>query len=183
MATRDETLTAMMRAAVSGDAEAYRELLRALTMHLRPLARAACARVGLPQGDVEDMVQDVLLAIHLKRHTWDPSTSLGPWLRAIVRHKVIDGFRRRGRREEVPIDDFLDILPAEQAEPSPSREALERYTGALAGKQRDVVRSIGMNGESIAQTAARMGMSEGAVRVALHRGLSTLARLHRSADA
>ena len=182
MSARDEDLTALMRAAVGGDAAAYRDLLRTLTKSLRPSVRAACARVGLPAADVEDMVQDVLLAVHLKRHTWDPTLSLGPWLNAIVRHKVIDGFRRRGRRDEVPIEDFLEILPAEQAEAAPSREALERYTEALAGNQREVVRAIGMNGLSITQTSAKLGMSEGAVRVALRRGLATLARLYRSAE-
>jgi RNA polymerase sigma-70 factor (ECF subfamily) len=181
--TRDEDLTALMRAANSGDAAAYKSLLQDLSRSLRPLVRAACARVGLPSADVEDMVQDVLLAVHLKRHTWDSELSVGPWLRAIVRHKVIDGFRRRGRRDEVPIEDFLETLPAEEEAINPSREALERYTDSLVGKQREVVRAIGMNGFSITQTSAKLGMSEGAVRVSLHRGLATLARLYRSAEA
>jgi RNA polymerase sigma-70 factor (ECF subfamily) len=180
--SRDEDLTSLMRASNGGDAAAYRALLSDLSKSLRPLVRAACARVGLPAADVEDMVQDVLLAVHLKRHTWDPEASLGPWLRAIVRHKVIDGFRRRGRRDEVPIEDFLEILPAEQEAPPPNRESLERYTESLVGKQKEVVRAIGMNGYSITQTSAKLGMTEGAVRVALHRGLATLARIYRSAD-
>ena len=137
----------------------------------------------MPQGDVEDMVQDVLLAVHLKRHTWDARQPLGPWLRAIVRHKVIDGIRRRGRRDEVDIDDVIDTLPAPQDDPPPSRGDLDKYTEALAGKQREVVRAIGMNGASIAQAAQTLGMSEGAVRVALHRGLAALAKIHRTMDA
>ena len=77
---------------------------------------------------------------------------------------------------------MIEILPAEREEPPPSRAALDRYTDALAGRQRDVVRAIGMDGASISQTATKLGMSEGAVRVALHRGLSSLARLYRSSE-
>lgn len=183
MSAREDELTALMRAAIGGDAAAYRSLLDALNRSLRPVVRSACARVGLPAGDIEDMVQDVLLAVHLKRHTWDPTHSLGPWLHAIVRHKVVDGVRRRGRRGEIPIDDFIDVLPSPNEEEPPSRAALDRYTGALAGKQRDVVRAIGMDGASITQTAERLAMTEGAVRVALHRGLATLSRLYRTSDA
>ena len=145
MADREEELGALMRAAVAGDASAYDVLLRALTQSLRPVVRSACARVGTPMADVEDIVQDVLLAVHLKRHTWDPAQRLGPWLRAIVHHKVIDGLRRRGRRDEIPIDDVIEVLPAEREEPPPSRAALDRYTDALGGRQRDVVRAIGSN--------------------------------------
>ena len=183
MSAADDHLTTLMRSSLAGDAAAYRDLLEALTRHLRPMARSACARVGLPAADMEDMVQDVLLAVHLKRHTWDPGQPLGPWLRAIVRHKVIDGLRRRGRRAEIPIDDFLETLSAPVEETPPSREDLERYTNALAGKQKEVVRAIGMNGFSITQTAVKFGMTEGAVRVALHRGLATLARLYRTTEA
>ena len=171
-----------MRATLEGDARAYRALLESLSRYLRPIVRSACARVGMPQGDVEDMVQEVLLAVHLKRHTWDAEQRLGPWLNAIVRHKVIDGIRRRGRRDEAPIENFLEVLPAEQAEAPPSQAALERYTDALAGRQRDVVRSIGMQGATIGETAQRLNMSEGAVRVALHRGLANLARIYRTAN-
>ena len=184
MRDREEELTTLMRASLAGDAAAYRAFLQALTTSLRPVVRAACARVGTRQEDVEDVVQDVLLAVHLKRHTWDMSAPLGPWLRAIVRHKVIDAFRRRGRRVEVPIDDVIDILPAEQPEPAPpSRDTLERFLKALKGRQSDIVRAISLENISIRQASERFGMSEGAVRVALHRGLAALSRMRGSDDA
>jgi RNA polymerase sigma-70 factor, ECF subfamily len=59
-----------------------------------------------------------LLAIHLKRHTWDAAAPLGPWVRAIARNKLIDALRRRGRRVEIPIDDFADFLPDTTEQPS-----------------------------------------------------------------
>jgi RNA polymerase sigma-70 factor (ECF subfamily) len=137
-------------------------------------------RAGLPAGDVEDMIQDVLLAIHTKRQTWDTSARLGPWVHAIVRHKVIDGFRRRGRRDEIPIDDVIEILPAETPSPEPAaRDLVERYVQVLRGKQYEVVKAISLDHASIRQTAERLEMSEGAVRVTLHRGIAALARAFR----
>ena len=62
------------------------------------MARGAFSRAGVGDADVEDAVQETLLAIHLKRHTWDPEQPLAPWVYAIARHKVVDALRRRGRR-------------------------------------------------------------------------------------
>ena len=85
---------ARMHAANSGDAAAYARLLRALLPVLRSLARKAVAR-GAMEVEAEDIVQETLIAIHLKRHTWIETEPLGPWIRAIVRHKLIDALRRR----------------------------------------------------------------------------------------
>ncbi|MDK9697889.1 MAG: sigma-70 family RNA polymerase sigma factor [Siculibacillus sp.] len=169
-----------MRAALAGDANAYRRLLEALTPVLRAAAARGLARAGLGSADVEDVVQETLLALHLKRHTWDPTRPLMPWVATIARHKLVDGLRRRGRRSEVPVEDFHEILAA-PAEPDPTEARdVDRMLGRLAPRQRDIVRSITVEDRSIAATADRLGMSEGAVRVALHRGLKALAALSGS---
>jgi RNA polymerase sigma-70 factor (ECF subfamily) len=99
---------------------------------------------------------------------------------AIVRHKVIDGFRRRGKREEIPIDDVIETLPAESQEPGPTAgELVDRYMSALKGKQYEVVKAITLEHASISQTATRLAMSEGTVRVTLHRAIAALARAYR----
>ena len=174
-------MAGLLRSALAGDAAAYRSFLHVLTASLRPVVRAACARAGLPPADVEDMIQDVLLAIHTKRQTWDQSARLSPWVHAIVRHKVIDGFRRRGRRDEVPIEDVIETLPAETAQPQePSaRDLLDRYMGVLKGKQYEVIKAVSLDNASIRQTAERLAMTEVAVRVTLHRGIAALARAFR----
>ena len=101
---------------------------------------------------------------------------------AIARHKLIDSLRRRGRHIELPIDDLIDVLPAEiPTERLSSRDA-ERLPSVLTGRQRDVVRAISIEGMSAREAAHRFRMSEGAVRVALHRGLSTLAVSCRDRD-
>jgi RNA polymerase sigma-70 factor (ECF subfamily) len=164
-----------MRAANRGDAVAYRRLLVAITPTLRGVVRARGASLG-PEAR-EDVVQEVLLAVHLKRQTWREDQPLRPWLYTIARHKVIDAFRARGQRIDLPIEDFADALPAEGG-PEPLRDRdVEALLGRLEPRAAEIVRAFGLRGETVAETASRLQMTEGAVRVALHRALKTLARL------
>lgn len=169
----------LMKLSLAGDASAYERLLRALAPVLRAIASRQFNSSGRGSSEAEDVVQETLLAIHLKRHTWDAGQPLGPWVRAIVRHKVIDALRRRGRRDEVPVDDYLEILPAAETRPSSDLQDAEKLLAGLKQRQRDIVRSITVDGSSIREVAARFSMKEGAVRVALHRGLKTLAEMHK----
>ena len=163
-----------MRLAVAGDAAAYHRLLRAVTPVLRAAARRGLARAGQPVDQSEDIVQEILLAVHLKRHTWDVSAPFAPWLFAIARNKLIDALRRRGRRVFVNIDDFAETIAGEPAaEIAPASEVAAELQ-SLPARQRDVVRSIAVESASIQETARKFAMSEGAVRVALHRGLASL---------
>jgi RNA polymerase sigma-70 factor (ECF subfamily) len=163
-----------MRLAVAGDAAAYHRLLRAVTPVLWAAARRGLARAGQPVDQSEDIVQEILLAVHLKRHTWDVSAPFAPWLFAIARNKLIDALRRRGRRVFVNIDDFAETIAGEPAaEIAPASEVAAELQ-SLPARQRDVVRSIAVESASIQETARKFAMSEGAVRVALHRGLASL---------
>jgi len=178
-AKREEEWTALMRAAIDGDEAAYQTLLRSLSQGLRSAVRRGLAQVGDTGGDVEDIVQETLLALHLKRNTWDPSQPLGPWVRAIARHKLIDVLRRRGRRMQIPIDSIIDTLAAEEDNSGIDRQDAERMIERLNGRQKEVVTAISLNGESIREVADRLKMKEVAVRVTLHRGLKALAAAHR----
>jgi RNA polymerase sigma-70 factor, ECF subfamily len=177
--TPDAEWAGLMRAGLSGDESAYRQLLERLAPVLRGLARR---RLG-GSADVEDVVQETLLAIHLKRHTWKTDQPFKPWLNAIARHKLIDVLRRRGRRGEVPIEGLEDVLPDTPQAAETSQGELTRLVSRLDGRQLDVVRGISLDGDSISDTAARLGISEGAVRVTLHRGLRKLASLYRGGEA
>ena len=168
-----------MRAAITGDAGAYRQLLVSLTPHLRAVARSRCRRFGAPEGEVEDLVQEVLLTIHLKRGTWDQSRPVGPWVAAIARNKLIDLLRRR-RHIIVPIEEVIDSLQAEDPTPELSTRDIDALLQHLKPQQREIVRSISLNGSSIRETAERLQMTEGAVRVTLHRALKALAIFYRS---
>lgn len=165
----------LLRAANRGDARAYAAFLRAVTPIVRGIARSRAA--GLGSDAVEDIVQETLLAIHRKRQTWQEDLPVRPWLYAIVRYKVVDALRARGRRVHVPIEDFADVLPAEPGPDPTERADAERVIDALEPRARRIVRAIGLDGQSIAETSAELGMTEGAVRVALHRALRRLAEL------
>jgi RNA polymerase sigma factor (sigma-70 family) len=160
----------LLAAANGGDARAYGRFLQAVTPVLRGIVRAKA-------GGLEDVLQEVLLAVHLKRHTWDAGAPVRPWLYAITRYKVVDAFRARGRKIDVPIEDFAEVLAAE-AGPDPTEAAdMAKMIGMLDGRSAEIVRKIGLEGVSVAETGQTLTMSESAVRVALHRALKTLAIL------
>jgi RNA polymerase sigma-70 factor (ECF subfamily) len=164
---REDEWTGLMRSAMSGDSAAYHRLLKAVTPVLRAGARRGLVRAGQPVDQAEDIVQEILLAVHLKRHTWDASAAFAPWLFAIARNKLIDALRRRGKRIFVNIDDFAETETASASE-------VAAQLDALPPRQRDVLQSIAVESASIKDTAVKFAMSEGAVRVALHRGLANL---------
>lgn len=174
MSEREDEWTGLMRSAIAGDANAYQRLLKAVTPVLRAAARRGLARAGQPVDQAEDIVQDILLAVHSKRHTWDTDAPFAPWLFAIARNKLIDALRRRGKRVFVNIDDFAEILPGEAPEETASAGEIAAQLNTLPVRQREVLQSIAVDSASIKDTAAKFAMSEGAVRVALHRGLANL---------
>lgn len=180
MSPREADFAELMRAANRGDAEAYRRLLCQISPVLRGFARQESLRYGLSVEDAEDILQETLLAMHLKRHTWAENRLLLPWLRAIAHHKLVDHLRRAGRAQYVPIEDLSDLLAAEPAAGSFSRLDAEAAITRLKGRQRDVVVGMSVNGKSARQVAEELKMSEGAVRVVLHRALRSLSKAFRN---
>jgi RNA polymerase sigma-70 factor (ECF subfamily) len=172
---RESEWGALLRSANAGDALAYQRILKQLTPVLRSYVRRWLARSFVPEADAEDIVQEILLAIHLKRQTWIDTAPVAPWVFTIARHKIIDALRRRGRRIDVPIDDFAETLAADTEEPNLIGVYIDRHLESLPNVQRKVVKAIAVTGASIAEAAETLAMSRGAVRVALHRGLAALA--------
>ena len=168
-----------MRAAIAGDAVAYKALLADIATAFRVTVRAAVARSGYGNEDVEDIVQETLLAVHLKRDSWNPDLPFSPWVNAIARYKIADTMRRRGRRVIVTIDDFAEVIPAPETADSEIADA-RRLIGRLDARSQRIVRAISLEGLSTSQVAAELGLTEGAIRVALHRALQKLAELYRS---
>ena len=160
-----------MRAALAGDGKAYDSFLRAVAGVVRSFARSK-VQGGI---DAEDIVQETLLAIHVKRHTWRQDGAVTPWVYAIARHKLVDAYRRRHRRVEIEIGDVLETAAQPESESVSNRE-IGSVLDALAPGQRSAVAAICVDGRSIDEAAKHLGMSEGAVRVALHRGLMAIAR-------
>lgn len=169
----ERDLVKLMRAAIAGDERAYAELLRFAAASIRAFARRKISHGGI---DPEDIVQETLLALHVKRHTWDEGAPVRPWLFAIARHKIIDAFRRKGRRIEIAIDELAETLADEPQAESLSDREIERALSCLPPGQRAVVSAVSVEGRSIGETAGILMMSETAVRVALHRGLKAIAQ-------
>lgn len=186
MDDREGRWAGAMRAARRGDAAAYRGLLAEIAAALRGMTRARLSRMGLSPDEAEDVVQETLIALHAKRHTWDEDRPFLPWLHAIARYRMIDAARRlgrvRARTVASPVEDLADLLPA----PAPREGAAldrERLVAALPGRERGVVAALGLEGMSVTAAARRFAISEGAVRVAFHRGLTRLRTLSDRAQA
>ena len=130
--------------------------------------------------EAEDIVQEVLLSIHLKRGTWDPSRPIAPWISTIIRNKLIDSLRRRGRHVDVPLEDVVAVLQIDEQAQAQERLDVDRILKTLKEPQRTIVHAISVEGSSVRETAGRVNMSEGAVRVALHRALKALSLTYRS---
>src|SRR5581483_374949 len=139
---REDEWTGLMRSANAGDSTAYHRLLKSVTPVLRAAARRGLARAGQSIDQAEDIVQDILLAVHLKRHTWDANAPFAPWLFAIARNKLIDSLRRRGRRVFVDIDDFAETLAGEPPAETASPTEVAKELNSLPARQREVLQSI-----------------------------------------
>lgn len=171
-------LKSLMLRGLDGDAMAHRAFLSLLGERLRAYFTQRLS--GAP-ADVEDLMQETLLAVHLRRASWDRAQPLTPWAFAIARYKLIDHWRRRGQRMTTPIDDVADFLTAPVIASDDGLD-LTRGLAALPARQRALIEAVKVEGYSLAEAGARAGVSEGAAKVALHRALRALAERMRRAD-
>ena len=165
-----------MARGLAGEAAAYQSFLGALGAHLRAYYRKRMTRMP---DEVEDLVQETLLAVHNQRHTYDAGEPLTAWVHAIAKYKLVDLLRRSGRRSLVTdsLDDVDEILAHGDAEAREARRDLGRLLERLPDRHRLPIVHVKIEGLSVAETAARTGMSESAVKVGVHRGLKALAAL------
>ena len=172
-------LKSLMLNGLDGDAIAHRQLLSLLSERLRAYFSQ---RMSSAQDDVEDLVQEALLAVHLRRASYDRAQPFTAWAYAIARYKLIDYWRRRKIRVTTPLEDVDDFL---SAAPAQSDEGLDltRALGTLPARQRSLIEDVKVRGLSLSEAGARAGVSEGAAKVALHRALRALAGRMRRADA
>ncbi|WP_374632401.1 sigma-70 family RNA polymerase sigma factor [Paracoccus sp. (in: a-proteobacteria)] len=174
MTDRETEWASLLRAANAGDGRAYARFLHAVTPVLRGLVRSRGR--ALDPALHEDIVQEVLLAIHLKRQTWREDAPLLPWLYAIARYKLADAFRRRGTAIHLPIEDLQAELAVPDQDASAARDSAA-LLGRLDARSAAIVRAMSIEGESAAEVGQRLEMSEGAVRVSLHRAMQRMMRI------
>jgi RNA polymerase sigma-70 factor, ECF subfamily len=169
----EERMRGQFMSALAGDAVAYQQFLTALSAHLRAFFRKRMAQ--LPD-DVEDMVQEALLAIHNNRHTYRPEQPLTAWVHTIARYKLIDLLRSRSRRELLndPLEDDLEIFAKSDSDAAEARRDLDTILQSLPERQRRALVMIKLEGASVAETALATGMSEASVKVGVHRSVKAL---------
>lgn len=179
MSPSEDRLKDLLVRGLAGDAAAYHECLKALSAHLRAFLRRRLSR--LPD-DVEDLVQETLLAIHNQRHTYDADQPLTAWVHAIARYKLVDLLRRRAAKEALndPLDDDTEVFAASDDDAADARRDLVVLLNQLPPRQRLPIVHMKLEGRSVTETARLTGMSESAVKVGVHRGLRALAAMIRN---
>ena len=171
----EEHISTLLNDALAGDRLVYRLFLLELAQHLRYFLRKRMA--SMPE-EVEDLVQELLLAVHNRRHTYDSTRPLTAWVQAIARYKLIDLIRRRARSETLhdPIDGRDDLFAAANLDAAEARRDLATILWELPARQRMAIWHVKVHGDTVAETAARVGMSASSIKVGIHRGLKALAR-------
>lgn len=178
--------TALMIAAQGGDGAAYATLLRDCV----PLIRAIASGAGVPSSSLDDVVQEVLLAVHRARHTYDPSHPFTPWLRTIAQRRAIDALRSAGRRSgretyaPVQYESHPDPAPgaALEVERADDGGRLREAVAGLPAGQRQAVELLGFQELSLEEAASRTGRTKVALKVNLHRALKALRDRIRDRD-
>lgn len=173
--SQPDELAELLRRANAGDGPAFAQFLRRITPAIRTVIRAKGS--SLPEHQHEDILQEVLLAIHLKRGSWKEGTPVKPWVYAITRYKVVDAFRRRGAIIHVPIEPFSETLEDLSAAVPLAGKDAEYMLSHLDGRGAALVRSMTLEGESAEDAGEKVGLSASSARVALHRALKQLARI------
>lgn len=181
-----DRLAGLMQAGQAGDGAAYRTLLAELATLMRRVVRRRAPY--LSPEDIEDLVQDILLSLHLARASYDPSRPFMPWIVAIARNRIADQARRFGRRAA------LDLEFGAQAETFDAFEANNHadkvvdflaVRDALAGlspSERAAVRLLRLRQLTLAEASAESGTSVTALKVAMHRATRRLRSLLRGSD-
>jgi RNA polymerase sigma-70 factor (ECF subfamily) len=171
----EERLRSLMLRGLTGDAESYRAFLNEMSLHLRSFLRR---RLTQQPEEAEDIVQELLLALHNQRHTYDPTLPLTVWVHAIARYKIIDCLRRRSRHDQLndSLDECEELFAAsDDAAAAEASLDMAKLLRMLPDRQRLPIQYVKIEGGSIADAAKRIGISESAVKIGIHRGLKALA--------
>ena len=178
MSEKEDRLRSLLLSGLAGDAARYHTFLKELSGHLRAFLRG---RLGKLPDDVEDLVQETLLAVHNQRHTYDAGQPLTAWVHAIARYKLVDLLRRRSTRDALtdPLDDEATFFAQSDVEAASAKRDVSKLLNQLPDRQRLPIVCMKLEGRSVAETAKLTGMSESAVKVGVHRGLKALAAIIR----
>lgn len=176
MIADEQTLAHLMACAQKGDKEAYTVLLTEVQLWLERFFRRRCA-----PSQIDDLVQEVLIAVHNKRSSYEPERPFLPWLAAIARYRWVDHLRRVYRDAEDALADY-DAPQEGEEEAVMARLSLDRMFGQIPNKQAQLIEWVKIEGLSVREAAVRSGQTETAVKVSIHRGLKKLSALVEKAE-
>ncbi len=178
-ATEDRLRTLMLRG-LGGEAAAHGLLLVELSVLLR---RFYAKRWSGDPGDVEDLVQETLIAVHVRRESYDIDKPFTAWAFAMARYKLVDEFRRRGSSTTVSLDDVDELLSADGSESVAAAMDIDRLLSELSAQQRLAIQQVRLEGLTTEEAAERSGLTRTNVKVSVHRGLKKLWRLVQKGSA
>lgn len=172
--SKDELeLSELMRASQNGNGESYKKLLMRISQMLQGYVKKS-----VDTDLADDVIQEVILAIHLKRHTFNSEQFFLPWMYAIARYKVVDFLRAKGRNSRLVFtDEDLDLLAVSDVDQVTSHlsvDSLELLISDLPQKQHLILKTVKIDGLTIKQAAEKLGFSESDIKVNIHRALSSL---------
>ena len=178
MSLGEPELRALMLAGLDGDEAAYKSLLLKLSAALRAYFKGQLARIGRSASDAEDLVQETLIALHTRRHTYDRSQPLTPWVYAIARYRLVDYLRRtKAAKMDVPVEEAEGVFAVDDVSAVDSGLDLAKLLAQLTPKMRQAIQFVKLDGLSVSEAAKRAGMSQSAIKVSVHRGLKALSLL------
>lgn len=180
MKATEDRLKSLMMQGLNGDAAAHSRLLSELAVLLRGFYSR---RFGGDPSDAEDLVQETLIAVHNRRESYDPGKPFTSWAFSMARYKMIDEFRRRRVRVNVPIDDIEDLFAEDDHEAATASVDLQRLMAELPLQQRNAILQVKVEGLSVEEAAQRSGLSPSNVKISIHRGMKKLIARVQGSDA
>lgn len=170
----EERWKTLLIASSTGDSLSYETLLGEMAEYLKYF----CSRYLYQESQTEDCVQECLLAIHKAKHTFNPSKPIGPWFFTIVRHKIIDQFRKNKRlnEREVQDPDIVDSLQSTSSEVDFAKELANLLTG-ISAKYATAFKLCRLEGKTIQEAAKELNIGESAVKLRVHRASTAIKKL------
>ena len=189
LSTFKEDPSEWLKLAQSGDSEAYRQFLEWVSNFTQSMGRILLLKWNIKSPEaLDDLIQEVLLAVHLKKHTYIPELPVEPWVATIVRHKTVDWLRKVTLEKKRIADEDLESIPIAADRPEvfgahrSTQLDLDKILSSLSKSQRALIEWVKIEGLSIQEVAAKTDRSEVSVKVSVHRILKGLQKQFGGAE-
>ena len=162
-----------MKEAQEGSSTSYDTLLSEVYMFLESYLNSKVYN----KSQIDDVIQEILLAIHNSRHTFDNSKSFMSWMLAIAHYKVSDHlcfqFKQKTQElEESLLDMSTDALSA--LIENQNTQLLYQAIDELDQKPRQIIKLLKIEGMKVSEVATELNLSESNVKVIAHRAYQGL---------